>query len=188
MVKLHTTLINNTGKKLAIYEESSNGAQTLVTMLHPKHVPTTTHTTTDSRTTPTPTDPVTTPTTNSASENSRSTQELPNYYKYSTDPNDSYATIRIWCDEKAVLGVSSDEAIDNSTSTIVELKDGVVEKQLHPRYEIAHNQHWNSRLLPSFIIHQFHKVIIQFSPVTCLHQIIVCSTHHFLRLNICTCF
>ncbi|KAH9538123.1 hypothetical protein CY35_16G089000 [Sphagnum magellanicum] len=132
MVKLHTTLINNTGKKLSIYEESSNGAQTLVTMLHPKHVPTTTHTTTDSRTTPTPTDPITTPTTNSASENSRSTQELPNYYKYVTDPNDSYATIRIWCEEKAVLGVSTDEMIDNETITI-EFKDGEFIKQYEAR-------------------------------------------------------
>jgi hypothetical protein len=114
-----------------------------------------------------------------------STHELPNFYDYDTDPNDS---IRIWCDGFAVLSVSYDEAIDNSSITIVEFKDGVFEKQLHPRYEIAHNQHWNSRLLPSFIIHQFHKVIIQFSPVTCLHQIIVCSTHHFLHLNICTCF
>jgi hypothetical protein len=185
MVKRSTKLINNTGRELAIYEESSNEVQTLLTLLGPKHVPTTTPTTTDSITTPTPTDPITTPTTNSVSENSRSTQELPNFYDYDTDPNDS---IRIWCDGFAVLSVSYDEAIDNSTITIVEFKDGVFEKQLHPRYEIAHNQHWNSRLLPSFIIHQFHKVIIQFSPVTCLHQIIVCSTHHFLRLNICTCF
>jgi hypothetical protein len=133
MVKLHTKLINNTSKKLAIFEESTNGAQTLVTLLGPKHIPTTTPTTTDSITTPT--DPITTPTTNSASENSRSTQELPNYYEYFTDPNDSYATIRMWCDEKAVLGVSSDEAIDNSTITI-EFKDGEFKMQLEPR-----NQH-----------------------------------------------
>ncbi|CAM6015332.1 unnamed protein product [Sphagnum balticum] len=85
MVKLLTTLINSTAKELAIYEQSSNGAQTLVTVLGPKH------------------DPITTPTTNSASEKSRSTQELPNSYVYYTDPNDSYATIRIWCDKKAVL-------------------------------------------------------------------------------------
>ncbi len=185
MVKLLTKLINGTDKELAIYEHSSNGAQTWVAPLGPKHVPTTTPTTTD---VDAKHDPITTPTTNCVSENSRSTQELPNSYVYSIDPNDTYAAIRIWYDEKSVLTVSSDEAIDNSTITIVEFKDGVFEKQLEPRYEIAHNQHWNSRLLPSFIIHQFHKVIIQFSPVTCLHQIVVCSTHHFLHLKICTCF
>jgi hypothetical protein len=115
MIKLLTTLINMTAKELAIYELSSIGAQTLVTVLGPKHYP------------------ITTPTTNSASEKSRSTQELPNCYVYYTDPNASYATIRIWCDKKAVLSVSSDEAIDNGSITIVEFKDGVFEKQLEPR-------------------------------------------------------
>ncbi len=146
-------------------------------LLGPKHVPTTTPTTTDVRpkhvptTTPITTDvhakhdPITKQTTNYVSENSTSTQELPYNYEYSVDPNDSYATIRIWCDKKAVLSVSSDEAIDNSAITIVEPKDGVFEKLLTPRYEIAHNQHWNSSLLLSFIIHQFHKVIIQFHHV-----------------------
>jgi hypothetical protein len=127
MVKLLTTLINNTDKVLPIYEESSNGALTMVVWLGPKH------------------DPTTTPTTNDVSENSRSTQELPNSYVYSVDPNDSYATIRIWCGKKPVLSASCDEVIENRTITI-EFKDENFIKQLEPRYEIAHNQHWNSRL------------------------------------------
>jgi hypothetical protein len=105
MVKLRTRLINNTDKELSIYEESSNGALTRVALLRPKHVPTTT------------------PTINYESENSRSNQELPNSYLYSVDPNDSDATIRIWCGKQAVLSVSCEEVIDNSTITI-EFKDG----------------------------------------------------------------
>jgi hypothetical protein len=142
MVKHLTTLINNTDKELPIYEESSNGALTKVALLRPKHVPTTTPTTTDVHAKH---DPTTTPTTNYVSENSRSTQELPNSYVYSVDPNDSYATIRIWCGKQAVLSVSCEEVIDNST-IIIEFKDREFIKQLEPRYEIAHNQHWNSRL------------------------------------------
>ncbi|CAM6052171.1 unnamed protein product [Sphagnum compactum] len=121
MVKLLTKLINNTNKELAIYEQSSNGAQTRVALtptttdVRPQHVATTT------------------PTTNYVSENSRSTPELPYFYEYCVDPNDSYATIRIWCGMKAVLSVSSDEAIDYRTITIGEVKDGVFEKQLERR-------------------------------------------------------
>jgi hypothetical protein len=162
MVKLRTKLINNTDKKLTIFEQSSNGAQTFVALLYPRDVPTTTLTTTDvpakddptttptttdvpakddPTTTPTTTDvpakddPTTTPRTNSISGNSRLTQELRNSYVYSVDPNNSYATIRIWCGKEAVLSVSSDEAIDSSTITI-ESKDGVVfEKRSERRYD-----------------------------------------------------
>jgi hypothetical protein len=80
-------------------------------------------------------DPTTTPRTNSISGNSRLPQELRNSYVYSVDPNNSYATIRIWCGQEVVLSVSSDEAIDSSTITI-ESKDGVVfEKRSEPRYD-----------------------------------------------------
>jgi hypothetical protein len=132
MVKLRTKLINNTDKKLTIFEQSSNGAQTFVALLYPRDVPTTTLTTTD---VPAKDDPTTTPRTNSISGNSRLTQELRNSYVYSVDPNNSYATIRIWCGKEAVLSVSSDEAIDSSTITI-ESKDGVVfEKRSERRYD-----------------------------------------------------
>lgn len=114
MVKVHTRLINNTDKELHIYEESSNGALTRVALLRPKHVPTTT------------------PTTNYESENRRSTQDLPSSYRYSVDPNDLYATIRIWCGKQAVLSVSCEDVIDNSTITI-EFKVGEFIKQLEPR-------------------------------------------------------
>jgi hypothetical protein len=147
MVKLRTKLINNTDKKLVIYEQSSIGAQTLVALLYPRDVPTTTPTTTDvpaeddPTTTPTTTDvpaeddSTTTPKTSSISGNSSLTQELHNSYVYSVDPNNSYATIRIWCGQEVVLSVSSDEAIDSSTITI-ESKDGVVfEKRSEPRYD-----------------------------------------------------
>ncbi|CAK9200593.1 unnamed protein product [Sphagnum troendelagicum] len=134
MVKLLTRLINNTDKELSIYEESSNGALTRVALLRPKHVPTTTQTT------------------NYESENSRSTQELPNSYVYSVDPNDSYATIRIWCGKQAVLSVSCEEVIDNSTITI-EFKDGEFTKQLEPR-NVKENLHL--RLESRFNPHSAH--------------------------------
>jgi hypothetical protein len=139
MGKLHTTLINKTDRELTIFEETSNGALTLVarlsannalarttTDLHAKHDGTITAT-------------------NYVSKNSRSTQELPMSYVFSIDPNDSYSVIRIWYDREAVLGVSTDEMLDNSTITI-EFEDGNFIKRFEQRYEIAHNQHWNSRL------------------------------------------
>jgi len=82
------------------------------------------------------------------------------FYVHSVDPNDSHATLRLWFGKKAVLGVSSDDMIDNMTITIKELEEGVFSKRCDPRYEIANNQHWNSRLFLGFVEHQFHKVII----------------------------
>ncbi len=95
--------------------------------------------------------------------NTRKTQLAgysPSFYVHSVDPNDSYATLRLWFGKKAVLGVSSDDMIDNMTITIKELEEGVFSKRRDPRYEIANNQHWNSRLFLGFVEHQFHKVII----------------------------
>lgn len=126
MGKLHTTLINKTDRELTIFEETSNGALTLVarlsannalarttTDLHAKHDGTITAT-------------------NYVSKNSRSTQELPMSYVFSIDPNDSYSVIRIWYDREAVLGVSTDEMLDNSTITI-EFEDGNFIKRFEQR-------------------------------------------------------
>ncbi len=95
--------------------------------------------------------------------NTRKTQLAgysPSFYVHSVDPNDSYATLRLWFGKKAVLGVNSDDMIDNMTITIKELEEGVFSKRRDPRYEIANNQHWNSRLFLGFVEHQFHKDII----------------------------
>jgi hypothetical protein len=147
MVKLTTRLINETNKPLVLCEEASNGSQTRIKVLEPR---------VDNQQTPEGELLVTNP-------NTRKT-ELPGYapsfYVHSVDPNDSYATLRLWFDKKAVLGVNSDDMIDNMTITIKELQEGVFSKLCVPRYEIANNQHWNSRLFLGFVEHQFHKVII----------------------------
>jgi hypothetical protein len=120
MVKLTTRLINETNKPLVLCEEASNGSQTRLKVLHPR---------VDNQQTPEGELLVTNP-------NTRKT-ELPGYdpsfYVHSVDPNDSYATLRLWFGKKAVLGVNSDDMIDNMTITIKELEEGVFSKHCDPR-------------------------------------------------------
>jgi hypothetical protein len=124
MVKLPTRLINETNKPLVLNEEASNGARTRIMVLDPrvpdKHTPEG-----DERNTVLVTNP-----------NTRKTKLAgysPSFYVHSVDPNDSYATLRLWFDKKEVLGVSSDEMIDNMTITIEELQEGVFSKRYEPR-------------------------------------------------------
>jgi hypothetical protein len=130
MVKLTTKLINNTNKHLVLCEEASNGSQTRIKVLDPR-VPDKQTPEGDEQNAVLVTNP-----------NTRKTELVgysPSFYVHSVDPNDSYATLRLWFGEKAVLGVSSDEMIDNMTIIIEELK-GVFSKRCEPRYEIANNQ------------------------------------------------
>jgi hypothetical protein len=151
MVKLKTTLINATRKPLELYEEASNGSQRRMQVLDPR-VP--------EKQTPEGDEANTVLVTNPNTRKTKLAGHSPNFYVHSVDPNDSYATLRLWCGKKAVLGVNTDDMIDNMTITIEELQEGLFSKRCEPRYEIANNQHWNSRLFLGFVEHQFHKVII----------------------------
>jgi hypothetical protein len=151
MVKLKTRLINDTNKPLVLCEEASNGSQTRIKVLDPR-VP--------DKQTPEGDETNAVLFTNPNTRQTELAGYSPSLYVYSVDPNDSYAALRLWFGDKAVLGVNSDDMIDNMTITIEELKEGVFSKRCDPRYEIANNQHWNSRLFLKFVEHQFHKVII----------------------------
>ncbi|CAK9264435.1 unnamed protein product [Sphagnum jensenii] len=151
MVKLTTRLINDTNKPLVLCEEASNGSQTRIKVLDPR-VP--------DKQTPEGDEQNAVLVTNQSTRKTKLAGYSPSFYVHSVDPNDSYATLRLWFGKKAVLGVSSDDMIDNMTITIKELEEGVFSKHCDPRYEIANNQHWNSRLFLGFVEHQFHKVIV----------------------------
>jgi hypothetical protein len=131
MVKLTTRLDNKTKKPLVLCEEASNGSQTRIKVLNPS-VP--------DKQTPESDEQNAELVTNRDTGKTELAGYSPSFYVHSVDPNDSYATLRLWFGNKAVLGVSSDEMIDNMTITIEELKDGVFSKRCEPRYEIANNQ------------------------------------------------
>jgi hypothetical protein len=131
MVKLTTKLSNDTDKHLVLCEEASNGSQTRIKVLDPR-VP--------DKQTPEGDEQNAVLVTNRNTGKTKLAGYSPSFYVHSVDPNDSYATLRLWFGNKAVLGVSSDEMIDNMTITIEELKDGVFSKRCEPRYEIANNQ------------------------------------------------
>jgi hypothetical protein len=59
----------------------------------------------------------------------------PSFYVHSVDPNDTYSTLRVWYGKEVVVGVSTDEMIDNDVITIRQ-EDGVFIKHHKPRYEI----------------------------------------------------
>jgi len=136
---------------LVLCEEASNGSQTQIKVLDPR-VP--------DKQTPEGDEQNALLVTNPNTRKTDLAGYSPSFYVHSVDPNDSYATLRLWIGKKAVLGVSSDDMIDNMTITIEELEEGMFGKRCDPRYEIANNQHWNSRLFVGLVEHQFHKVII----------------------------
>jgi hypothetical protein len=150
MVKQETTLINATRKPLDLYEEASNGSQSRIKVLDPR-VP--------EKQTPEGDEANAVLVTNPNTRKTELAGHSPSLYVHSVDPNDSYSTLRLWSDNEAVLGVSTDEMLDNKSITI-KYENGVFAKVFEPRYEIANNQHWNSRLFLGFVEHQFHKVII----------------------------
>jgi hypothetical protein len=119
MVKQKTTLINATRKPLELYEEASNGSQRRMQVLDPG--------------VPEGDEANTVLVTNQSTRKTELAGHSPNFYVHSVDPNDSYATLRLWYDKKAVLGVNSDDMIDNMTITIEELQEGVFSKRCEPR-------------------------------------------------------
>jgi len=131
MVKLTTKLINDTTKHLVLCEEASNGSQTRIKVLDPRP---------PDKQIPESDEQKAVLVTNPSTRKTELEGYSPGFYVHSVDPNDSYATLRLWFREKAVLGVSSDEMIDNLTITIEELKEGVFSKRCEPRYEIVNNQ------------------------------------------------
>jgi hypothetical protein len=124
MVKLTTKLINDTTKHLVLCEEASNGSQTRIKVLDPRP---------PDKQIPESDEQKAVLVTNPSTRKTELAGYSPSLYVHSVDPNDSYATLRLWFHEKAVLGVSSDEMIDNLTITIEELKEGVFSKRCEPR-------------------------------------------------------
>jgi hypothetical protein len=124
MVKLKTRLINDTNKPLVLCEEASNGSQTRIKVLDPR-VP--------DKQTPEGDETNAVLFTNPNTRQTELAGYSPSLYVYSVDPNDSYAALRLWFGDKAVLGVNSDDMIDNMTITIEELKEGVFSKRCDPR-------------------------------------------------------
>ncbi|CAM6015074.1 unnamed protein product [Sphagnum balticum] len=118
MGKLDTKLINDTRKTLVLYEEASNTAQTRICELRrPNEQPAAVlETNTDTKRT------------NIAGE--------PSFYVRSVDPNDSYSTLRVWFGSNAVLGVTTDEMVDNDVITIRQEGDAFI-KHCKPRNEAA---------------------------------------------------
>ncbi|CAK9866844.1 unnamed protein product [Sphagnum jensenii] len=119
MVKQKTTLINATRKPLELYEEASNGSQRRMQVLDPG--------------VPEGDEANTVLVTSQSTRKTELAGHSPNFYVHSVDPNDSYATLRLWCGKKAVLGVNTDDMIDNITITIEELQEGVFSKRCEPR-------------------------------------------------------
>jgi hypothetical protein len=101
MGKLKTNLVNETNKTLELFEETSNGTQIWRCRLTPKGEPNPNITLETSTTNP--------PQTNIVGESNHLVE---------CDPNQTYWTLRVWCNNKAVLYVTGDELIDNSVITI----------------------------------------------------------------------
>lgn len=101
MGKLKTNLINETNKTLELFEETSNRTQIRRCRLTPKGEPNPNITLETSTSNP--------PQTTIVGESN---------YLVECDPNQTYWTLRVWCNNKAVLYVTGDELIDHSVITI----------------------------------------------------------------------
>lgn len=101
MVKLKTNFVNETNKTLELFEETSSRTQIRRCRLTPKGEPN-------------PNIMLETSTTNPPQTNIVGRSN----YLVECDPNQTYWTLRVWCNNKAVLYVTGDELIDNSAITI----------------------------------------------------------------------
>jgi hypothetical protein len=113
MGKLNTRLVNETDKILVVYEVTSNGAQARLKELKPKPAAESSDSkkNTAKLVTSTPT-------------GETNVVDKPDFLVQSAvDPNDSYKTLRVWHGKEAVLGVSTDEMIDN-IEIIIKYEDG----------------------------------------------------------------
>ncbi len=123
MGKLNTTLVNETDKILVVYEVTSNGAQARLKELKPKIAASSSDSKTNTAklVTSTPT-------------GETNVVDKPDFLVQSAvDPNDSYKTLRVWHGKEAVLGVSTDEMIENN-QIIIKYEDGRFTKTPVARY------------------------------------------------------
>jgi hypothetical protein len=121
MGKLNTTLVNETDKILVVYEVTSNGAQARLKELKPKPAAESSDSNIANLVTSTPT-------------GETNVVDKPDFLVQSAvDPNDSYKTLRVWHGKEAVLGVSTDEMIDN-IQIIIKYEGGGFTKTRVPRY------------------------------------------------------
>ncbi len=121
MGKLNTTLVNETDKILVVYEVTSNGAQARLKELKPKPAAESSDSNIANLVTSTPT-------------GETNVVDKPEFLVQSAvDPNDSYKTLRVWHGKEAVLGVSTDEMIDN-IQIIIKYEDGGFTKTPVARY------------------------------------------------------
>lgn len=120
MGKLNTTLVNETDKILVVYEVTSNGAQARLKELKPKPAAESSDSNIANLVTSTPT-------------GETNVVDKPDFLVQSAvDPNDSYKTLRVWHGKEAVLGVSTDEMIDN-IQIIIKYEGGGFTKTPVPR-------------------------------------------------------
>jgi hypothetical protein len=131
MGKQKTTLINATEKPLELYEEASNGSQRRISVLKPS----------SDKQTAEDDEQKTVLQTNRNTGKTKVEGYFPSFHVHSVDPNDSYSTLRLWSDKQAVLGVSTDEMLDNKTITI-KYENGVFVKDFERR--TSNNSPWGN--------------------------------------------
>lgn len=132
--KLYTTLVNDTDKNLVVYEVTSNGAQARLKELKPKPPPASS----SSEAAASDLNLVT-----NTNVGETSVVDNPDFLVQSAvDPNDSYKTLRVWHGKEAVLGVSTDEMIDN-TEIIIKFENGEFTKTPVSRY--LNYDLWNTK-------------------------------------------
>lgn len=109
--KLTTKLVNDTDQTLVVFETTSNSTKTKKKELQPRK----------------------------AADVPASNSEVYDYLEESIDKNDTYKTFRVWKDQKSVLGVNTDEMIDNKEITIkYDAENDCFTKEYKPRSETDH--------------------------------------------------
>jgi hypothetical protein len=110
-LKLTTKLVNDTDQTLVVFETTSNSTKTKKKELQPRK----------------------------AADVPASNTEVYDYLEESIDKNDTYKTFRVWKDQKSVLGVNTDEMIDNKEITIkYDAEKDCFTKEYKPRSETDH--------------------------------------------------
>jgi hypothetical protein len=110
-LKLTTKLVNDTDQTLVVFEATSNSTKTKKKELQPRK----------------------------AADVLASNSEVYDYLEESIDKNDTYKTFRVWKDQKPVLGVNTDEMIDNKEITIkYDTEKDCFTKVYKPRSETDH--------------------------------------------------
>jgi hypothetical protein len=109
MSKLTTKLVNDTDQTLVVFEATSNSTKIKRKELKPRK----------------------------AANVPASNSEVYDYLEESINKNDTYKNFRVWKDQKSVLGVNTDEMIDNKEITIkYDAEKDCYTKEYKPRYII----------------------------------------------------